>query len=172
MRTCINPRYRETPVADDPSLRVRKHSRPTVEDAIDDLDGYLKPLGQDGAQNWLPFRYQPVQLHREASLEEAERGKNLDDAASDSIDIECGELRHNCVDSSGRVSAASRISGRWRLLRLFGLEACLLDCLLELGLRYLRVLIHNCGGSPVHVEIHVLDAFGLRQRLFNDHRAG
>jgi flavin-dependent dehydrogenase len=35
-----------------------------------------------------------------------------------------------------------------RLLRLFGLESCLLDCLLDLGLRYLRVIINN-GGSPL-----------------------
>src|SRR5258708_39477018 len=58
------------------------------------------------------------------------------------------------------------------LLRLFGLEACLLDCLLDLGLRYLRVLINNCGGPLVHVEIHVLDAFGLHQRFLDDNRAG
>src|SRR5260370_35624014 len=58
------------------------------------------------------------------------------------------------------------------LLRLFGLEACLLDCLLDLGLRYLRVLINNCGSPLVHVEIHVSDAFGLCQRLLDDNRAG
>ncbi len=37
MRTCVSRRDGETPVANDPSLGVRKHARPTVEDAIDDL---------------------------------------------------------------------------------------------------------------------------------------
>lgn len=46
------------------------------------------------------------------------------------------------------------------LLRLFRLEACLLDRLLDIGLRCLRVLVDNCGGSLLQVEIHGLDAFG------------
>jgi len=42
-------------------------------------------------------------------LEEAERGKNPDDAESDSIDIECGGLRHNCVDSFDQVLHCHRV---------------------------------------------------------------
>src|SRR5260370_13902751 len=87
---------------------------------------------------------------------------------------QCGELGERLLSFESSIAAYHPKHSRVRqlLLTWLGLEPALLDRLLDLGLRYLSVLVDDRGRAFVHVEVHGLHALRLRQRLFDDHRAG